>query len=291
MNNSFHKDTVILGLIGKPISHSYSPLIYNITIELKKLDCIYLPFEVTEKQLKNAINGMIAYNIKGLNITIPYKESVTKYLDGLSEEASIIGAVNTISNIAGKLIGFNTDTHGIYESLLPYALQLSNKSVTLLGAGGASRAVIYTLIKYFNPSSISIINRTAQKGEELCNYFTDKMGYHSISSHSFNDSAIRDSLNSSALIINATPIGMYPGNADLHPLMETYSFTNEQIVFDLIYNPHMTRLLTKASKEGAEIISGLKMLICQAAKSFEIWTGEIMPVEDVFKSVKYMLIE
>lgn len=291
MNNSFHKDTVLLGLIGKPVQHSYSPFIYNITIELKKLDYIYLPFEVSEKGLKNAINGMQALNFKGLNVTIPYKESVIKYLDGLSDEASIIGAVNTICNFAGKLIGYNTDTYGIYISLLPYALHLSNKNVTVLGAGGAARAVIYTLIKYFNPLSITIINRNEKKAAEICNDFSQKMKYNTISSLLFNNSKIKNKLDLSALIINTTPIGMYPDIDNIHPAVVDYSFNSEQIIFDLIYNPNATRLLKRASEYGAESISGLKMLIYQAAKSFEIWTGIEMPVEDVLKSVRYMLME
>ena len=291
MNNSFHKDTVLLGLIGRPVLHSYSPFIYNITIELKKLDYIYLPFEVTEKNLKNAINGMSAYNFRGLNVTIPYKEAVIRHLDGLSDEASIIGAVNTICNFEGKLIGYNTDTYGIYISLLPYALQLSNKNVTIFGAGGAARAVIYTLIKYFNPQSITVVNRSLQKAEEICNDFTGKMKYDALSSVLFNASEMKRILDSSSLIINATPIGLHPDINEIHPLLSEYAFNNEQIVFDLIYNPNITKLLKRASGYGAESISGLKMLIYQAAKSFEIWTGEEMPVDDVLKSVKYMLME
>jgi shikimate dehydrogenase len=291
MNNSFHKDTVLLGLIGRPVLHSYSPFIYNITIELKKLDYIYLPFEVTEKNLKNAINGMLAYNFKGLNVTIPYKEAVIKYLDGLSDEASIIGAVNTICNFEGKLIGYNTDTYGIYVSLLPYALQLSNKNVTIFGAGGAARAVIYTLIKYFNPLSITVINRNLKKAEEICNEFSEKMRYTGFSSLPFNGSETKSVLDSSSLIINATPIGMHPDVNSIHPLISEYTFNSEQIVFDLIYNPNITKFLKKASDSGAECISGLKMLIHQAAKSFEMWTGEEMPVDEVLKSVRYMLME
>lgn len=291
MLNSFHKKTTLIGLIGKPIYHSYSPLIFNISIELKKMDFIYLPFNVDEKQLKNAINGISAYGIKGLNVTIPHKVQVIKYLDNISEEASIIGAVNTICNSSGKLFGYNTDTTGIYQSLLPYALELSNKNISVIGAGGASRAVVYTLIKYFNPQSISIINRTSTRGEEIKDYFNSKMKYPYIRNLSFENTDINSTLLQSTLIVNTTPIGMFPNISNEISIFNKYTFNSEQIVFDLIYNPEKTQLLKKAEKEGAEIILGLKMLIHQAAQSFEIWTGEKMPIEEVTKSVKYMLTD
>lgn len=129
MKNSFFANTELIGLIGHPIKHSYSPFIQNYALDLLNLDYIYLAFDVPTENLKNAVNGILALGLKGLNVTLPHKEKIIKHLDELSEEASIIGAVNTIVNDHGKLMGYNTDAYGIYETLLPFKDKIDRKSV------------------------------------------------------------------------------------------------------------------------------------------------------------------
>ncbi len=288
MKNSFYANTEIIGLIGHPIKHSYSPFIHNITIELKKLDYIYLPFDVPAASLKNALKGMIALGIKGFNVTIPHKETIIGFLNEISEEAAAIGAVNTIVNDHGKLLGYNTDINGIYETLVPYKEEISGGDISVVGSGGGARSVIYTLIKFFKPGKIHIINRNEQRAESLKRYFQDKIKFTDFKTHELFPHNLVDVFGSSKLIINATPVGMFPNVDDVITPLQS-SFNKNQIVFDLVYNPAQTKLLKMASISGAVTLDGLKMLVHQAAKSFELWTGEDLPIEQLHKSLQLVI--
>jgi shikimate dehydrogenase len=249
------------------------------------LDYIYLPFDVPAENLKSAVNGVLSLGLKGLNVTLPHKEKIIKYLDELSEEASIIGAVNTVVNDHGKLMGYNTDAFGILETLLPYKDKISGGKVTVIGAGGSARAVIYTLLRHFKPEEINIINRTHQRADTLINDFSLKMRYDSFHSFELFPPDNVETLMNSTLIVNATTMGMYPEVDDTITDIEE-SFNEEQIVFDLIYNPTKTKFLKMAEMQGAKVVGGLKMLISQAAKSFELWTGIEMPVTEIAKKLE-----
>ncbi len=288
MKNSYHLNTKLTGLIGHPIKHTYSPFIHNITYELKKLDYIYLPFDIPAAALKTALKGMVALGLKGFNVTIPHKENILQLLNNVSDEASIIGAVNTVVNDLGKLTGYNTDVNGIYETLLPYKDEILNNEISVVGAGGAARAVIYTLVRFFKPSKIFLVNRTEQRAEALKNYFYDKMKYDSFKTKELFPPDLVDIFRNSKLIVNATSIGMFPEIDDTITSLSN-SFGKDQIVFDLVYNPPKTQLLKIASSQGATVLDGLKMLVNQAAKSFELWTGEEMPVDKVQKSLQLYL--
>jgi len=275
-------------LLGHPIKQTYSPFIHNVTVELKKLDYIYLPFDVPAANLKNALKGMIALDIKGFNITIPHKENILQFMNNVSEEASIIGSVNTVVNDDGKLTGYNTDINGILESLNPYKDDILGREVSVIGAGGSARAVIYTLIRYFKPAVIHIVNRTEQRAEALKKYFSDKMKYDGIKTKELFPPDLVGIFSNSKLIINATPVGMFPDQDDIVTSLEN-SFIKDQIVFDLVYNPPQTKLLKLAASRGAIPISGLKMLVHQAAKSFELWTNEEMPFDEIYKSLQLFI--
>ncbi len=285
MRDSFFANTELIGLIGHPIKHSYSPFIQNYAFELMNLDYIYLPFDIPTENIKSAVNGILALELKGLNVTLPHKEKIIKFLDELSEEASIIGAVNTIVNDHGKLIGYNTDAHGILETLLPYKDKISGTKVTVIGAGGSARAVIYTLLRHFKPEVINIINRTHQRADNLVNDFSLKMRYDSFHTFELFPPDNAETLSNSRLIINATTMGMFPDVDDTITDLEE-SFNEEQIVFDLIYNPTKTNFLEMAEMQGAKVVGGLKMLISQAAKSFELWTGVEMPMDKITQKLE-----
>jgi shikimate dehydrogenase len=285
MKNSYHLNTYLTGLLGHPIKHSYSPLIHNVAFQLLNLDYVFLPFDVPPASLKTALKGMIALGIKGFNITIPHKENITQFMNNVSEEASIIGAVNTVVNDLGKLNGYNTDVNGVYETLAPFKEEITGNEVSVVGAGGAARAVIYTLIRYFKPSTIYLINRTEQRAETLKSYFRDKMKYDSFKTRELFPPDLIDVFKNSKLIVNATSVGMFPDSDDAITSLSN-SFAKGQIVFDLVYNPPLTQLLKTAAAEGATTIDGLKMLVHQAAKSFELWTGEIMPVDEIHKTLQ-----
>ena len=286
--DSYHLNTKLLGLIGHPIKHTYSPFIHNVTFELKKLDYIYLPFDIPPSTLKTAVKGMIALGIKGFNVTIPHKENILQLMNNVSEEASIVGAINTVVNDLGKLSGFNTDVHGVYETLFPYKDEITGNEMCVVGAGGAARAVIYTLIRYFKPNIIFLINRTEQRAESLKNYFIEKMKFDNFKTRELFPPDLVDVFQNSKLIINATSVGMFPDSDDIITNLES-SFNKDQIVLDLVYNPPQTQLLKLAASKGATILDGIKMLVYQAAKSFELWTGEQMPVEQLHKSLQLFI--
>jgi shikimate dehydrogenase len=285
VRDSFLANTELIGLIGHPIKHSYSPFIQNFALEQMNLDYVYLPFDVPSENLKAAVNGVLALGLKGLNVTLPHKEKIIKFLDEVSEEASIIGAVNTIVNDHGKLMGYNTDAFGILETLLPFKEKISGAKATVIGAGGSARAVIYTLLRYFKPEEINIINRTQQKADTLANDFSLKMRYDLFHTFELFPPDNVDTLRDSKLIVNATTIGMYPEIEDTITDIDD-SFNEDQIVFDLIYNPTKTKFLKTAEMQGAKVVGGLKMLIAQAAKSFKLWTGLDMPVEVIADSLQ-----
>jgi len=284
MQNSFYANTELIGLIGYPIKQSFSPFIHNVAAELTGTRIIYLPFEVHSSNLKDAVKGTVALGLKGFNVTIPHKVKVVDYLNKLSEEAAVIGSVNTVVNELGKLIGYNTDVNGILESLSPYKSQINGNQVCVLGAGGSARAAIYTLIRFFKPSKIILINRTEQYAETLKQHFKSKMKFDGIVTKELQQPDLKNLLNSCALIVNCTSVGMYP-DADDSILTTADVFVKNQIVFDLVYNPVKTKFLQLAESKGAVGVNGLNMLVQQAAKAFTLWTGNEFPTEKVYKSL------
>ncbi|MBA4251151.1 MAG: shikimate dehydrogenase [Chlorobiaceae bacterium] len=285
MKNLFHTNTKIIGLLGHPIKHSFSPFIHNLACQILELDYVYLPLDVMSSSLKNALKGIVALNIKGFNVTIPHKEKMLSYVHQSSEEATICGAVNTVVNDMGKLYGYNTDVYGILETLLPYKDEIINNEVTLFGAGGAARSVIYTLARHFRPSRINIVNRTEQRAETLKEYFNEKMKYDNFMAYELFPHGLLEVLRGSKLIINATSVGMYP-EIDDTIISLSNAFQKDQIVFDLVYNPPKSQLLKIAESEGAVTLNGIKMLVYQGAKSFELWTGQEMPVDKVMTGLE-----
>lgn len=290
MKNTFHQNTQLLGLIGHPIKQSFSPFIHNITSEILGLEYIYLPFDVPQSNLRNALKGMVALGIKGFSVTIPHKESIITHLSDVSDEANIIGSVNTVVNDMGKLVGYNTDVYGILETLNPFKDEINGAEVSVIGSGGAARAAIYCLIRYFKPSGINIINRTEQRAESLKTYFSSKMKYDEIKTYELFPPDLLTVFQSSKLIINATSIGMMP-EIDNTVINLPNAFYKGQIVFDMVYNPTKTQLLKLAESEGALALNGINMLVYQAAKSYELWTGVEMPIEEISRALEQFIAE
>lgn len=281
-------NTVLVGLLGHPIKQTYSPFIHNVAFDIKKLDYLYLPFDVPAANLGNALKGMVALGIKGFNVTIPHKVNIMQLLNNVSDEAAGVGAVNTVVNDLGRLTGYNTDVFGVLKSLDKYKSSLAGKEVTVIGAGGGARAVIYTLIKYFKPSCISILNRTEQRAEGIKKYFSEKMKFDSIKCFDLLPGKPAEIFGNSKLIVNATPVGMFP-ETDEAVISQPEYFNKDQVVFDLVYNPFKTRLLSIASAHGAHVINGIDMLVNQASKAFQLWTGETMPVPEISRSLEVMI--
>jgi shikimate dehydrogenase len=275
-------NTKIVGVIGHPIKHSFSPMMHNYAFDKLELGYVYLPFDISTVGLQDSLKGMVALGIKGFNVTIPHKERIIEYLDELSDSAKIVGAVNTVVNDNGTLIGYNTDVNGIVNTLAEYKENINGKTVSVLGAGGAARSVIYTLINHFNVKKINIINRTVEKAESLKDYFSSKMLFEKIKTYELMPPDVTEVLAKSKLIVNASSIGMSP-NEDDSPTTIAESFNKKQIVFDVIYNPRKTKLLKLAEEQGAITINGLKMFVEQGAKSFELWTGKQMPTKSILE--------
>jgi shikimate dehydrogenase len=287
--NKFNHNTKIVGVIGHPIKHSYSPLMHNIAFEISGLNYVYLPFDVPPSSLKDALKGFVALGFKGFNVTISLKEKILPLLKDISEEASIIGSVNTVVNEEGSLHGYNTDVDGIIESLNPHKEELAGAKVSVIGAGGAARAVVYTLIRTFKVGQINIINRTEQRAESLKEYFSTKLLFNDLKAFPLIPPDLVETFRDSKLIVNTTSMGMVPDVDDSATTIKD-SFMKGQIVFDVVYNPVKTKFLKLAENEGATIITGLKLFVEQGAKSYELFCGEKMPVEKVYRAVESYII-
>lgn len=260
----------MVGIIGWPLSHSLSPLMQNTAfIEAGLHDWHYISISVPtypSTRIKEAILGLRALKFRGANITIPYKEVILSYLDHLHESAQNIGAVNTILIDDEKLIGYNTDGIGFIKDLVENHIDPQHKNILILGAGGAAKAILYALLDH-GCNDITILNRTITKANALVKQFKPRFPQANI-----NSGHLSDALSIKAdFIINTTSVGM---NDDLYPLNESMRFSSEQIVYDIIYQPRMTPLLTKAQHDGAKVINGLGMLLYQGAEAFSIWTGK-----------------
>jgi len=286
--NRLDNNTKIIGVIGHPIKHSFSPIMHNTAFKLLDLNYLYLPFDVPLENLKNALKGMTALGISGFNVTLPHKEKISQYLNNISEEASVIGAVNTVVNENGTLSGYNTDVMGILETLRLYKEDFTDSEISIIGSGGAARSLLYTLIRHFRIERINVINRTIQKAESLKDYFTEKMLYKNIRTYELLPPDLVEIFKRSKLIVNTTAIGMFP-DVDDTPTSIAESFTPDQIVFDVVYNPVKTKFLKLAESQGAKILTGLEMFIAQGAKSLELWTGEKMPVEKIRETLEEQL--
>jgi shikimate dehydrogenase len=261
---------------------------HNIAFELSNLNYIYLPFDVPLNSLRDSLKGIIALGIKGFNVTLPLKEKIIPLLKDISDEASMIGSVNTVLNDDGVLRGYNTDVLGIIESLNPYKDYLQGANVSIIGAGGAARSVIYALIRNFKIDKINIINRTEQIAESLKEYFASKMLFNNIKAYQLVPPDVVKILKDSQLIVNTTPIGMNPEIDDSATTIPE-SFVKDQIVFDVVYTPVKTKFLKLAEQQGAKTITGLSMFVEQGARSFEMWTGEKMQTDKVLRALEFYL--
>jgi shikimate dehydrogenase len=209
-------------------------------------------------------------------------------LDHVSEEASSVGAVNTVVNEGTQLFGYNTDVNGIIETLNPYKDEILKSNVTIIGSGGAARAVIFALIRHFKVDGINIINRTEERSEAIKDYFKDKMHFDNLKTYELMPKENVNVYKSSKLIVNTTSLGMYPAIDDC-PTDIAESFNSSHIVFDLVYNPLKTKFLSLAESKSATIVNGLKMFVVQGAKSFELWTGNNMDVDAIHEQLTKLL--
>jgi shikimate dehydrogenase len=266
--------TKVCGVIGDPIEHTLSPTIHNAAFNHLGLNFVFLAFHVKAADLKNAIQGMRGLGIHGLNVTMPHKNKVIIYLDELDEAVKFLDSANTILNKAGKLSGFNTDGVGALKALRENGVELSKKKVLLLGAGGAAKAIAFSLAK--EVGELVVLNRATEKAQELAERLTKTLGKKVVGGSLCLDT-IAENLQDSDVLINATSVGMNP-DADKN-IVAPRLLRSDLTVMDIVYNPIETKLAKDAKAAGANLISGVEMLIYQGAASFEIWTGHAAPIK------------
>ncbi len=268
-------NTRICAVIGNPVAHSLSPAIHNAAFEALDLDFIYLPCQVEDVQ--GALAGMRAlHNFRGMSVTIPHKIAAMQYVDEVAEADRSIGSINTIIKEQGRLIGSGTDGPGALKALTDAGVGFEGKTVLMLGAGGAARAIAFTLARKTGLGELVILDideRMLQGLTADLQAGTDA----SITSAALTDHALAAAMQKADIIVHCTPIGMHPReDASLVP---AELFRPGQVVFDIVYTPLETKLLAAARSRGLQVISGVEMFIHQAVLQFELFTGVAAPVE------------
>ncbi len=255
----------LYGVIGDPIAHSMSPAMHNDLFAFYGVDAEMFAFHIKGSNLEDAVKGFKAINLSGFNVTIPHKSAIMPLLDEIDPLAAAIGAVNTVVNKDGKLIGYNTDGTGYFAGIKQVVADVEGKTVLLVGAGGAAKAIYYTMA-YEGVKRIDIANRTPQSAENLiqhCPYKTD--------SEVMVISEAKEDFSEYDIIIQTTSVGMHP-KVDQVPI-QLKNLKEGTLVSDIIYTPLETMFLSKAREQGASTQNGIPMFIYQGALAFEKWTG------------------
>lgn len=266
--------TGLVALVGHPVSHSLSPALHNSAFAAQGLDLIYLAFDVTPERLPAAIQGLRALRARGANVTVPHKRAVLPLLDSVDEQAATVGAVNTIVNLDDELRGYNTDIDGFLAALASsWGRGVRQARCLLLGAGGAARAVVAALGRE-GAAQILIYNRTAGRAVELCH---EAAAWSSTPCRPVGKEQLQELGSEIDLIVNATSLGL-GGTFKENPLPADI-VSARHFVIDLVYGPEKTALLDYASSRGAGVADGREMLVQQAARSYELWTGQRPPVQ------------
>ena len=274
--------TRLAAVVAKPIKHSISPFIHNTAFEKTAVNGVYLALEIEAEDLEATVANIRRYNMFGINLSMPYKQEVIQYLDELDPSARLIGAVNTVVNKNGTLIGYNTDGKGFFKSLPSFAIQ--GKKMTILGAGGAATAII-AQAALDQAEEIFVFTRQASYDKTV-----SKMAVISRQTNSriqvlnLEDSAIlQDKINQSDLLVNGTSVGM---DGESLPLVESIQLPAKILVADVIYKPFETPFLKWARSQKVEAVNGLGMLLYQAAEAFELWTGQSMPCQEIWQQLE-----
>lgn len=274
--------TVLYGVFGDPVAHSQSPRMLNRAFAETGLPAVYTAFHVTAPGLADAVKGIRALGLRGVNVTIPHKVEVMKHLDAIDESARSIGAVNTIVNDGGRLTGYNTDGIGYVRSLKEETgFDPVGKRVVVLGAGGAARGIVWALARE-GAAEITVANRTAARAVELAGAYASRALLRGTGMED-----AEEALLSADLVVNTTRAGMHPYIGEsplpaelLHPGL---------LVSDIVYTPRMTLLLRQAEERGCAVHGGLGMFIHQGAHAFELWTGQAAPVDAMRDEVEAAL--
>lgn len=282
--------TKVCGIIGDPVEHSLSPVMHNAAFSARGINYVYVAFAVPAPLLGAAVAGIRHLNLVGVNVTIPHKEAVLAYLDEVTEEARLMGAVNTIVRRKDRLIGYNTDGEGALRALRAAGFDPAGRSILFLGAGGAARAVAVALARA-GAAAVTVANRTPARAEAVAGLLHDKLGVAARTvpwPHPGVEGPAREALEQADLVVHATPLGTYP-DTSTGPDIAYEVLRPGQFVFDLVYNPPETVFLARARAAGARVVSGLEMLLHQGALAFELWTDQSPPLDTMRAAVREAL--
>ena len=274
--------TRLAAVVANPIKHSISPFIHNSAFEATNTNGVYLAWEVDATELAETVANIRRYQMYGINLSMPYKEQVIPYLDQLSEEACLIGAVNTVVNREGTLIGYNTDGKGFFKSLPSF--KISRKRLVLLGAGGAAKAILaQAILDGVSQISVFVRSSSMEKTRPYLEKIQNATGFR-VDLFALEDvQDLQDSITKADLLVNATSVGM---DGSSQPIPTSIVLPEKLLVADVIYQPFETPFLKWASNQGNQSINGLGMLLYQAAEAFELWTGKEMPTDQIWESLK-----
>lgn len=270
-------------LIGTPVGHSGSPAMYNYSFEKLGIDSAYVAFDVSEEKVVDAIEAFKTLNIRGANVTMPCKNAAANYMDELSPAARIVGAVNTIVNDCGKLTGHITDGVGFVRNLKEHGVDIKNKKITILGAGGAATA-IQVQCALDGAREINIFNIKDdfyKKAEKTIENIKKEVPECAVNLYDLEDAQkLNDKIATSDILINATHVGMHP-HEEQSPIKDTTVFRKDLVVADVVYNPRKTKLLEEAEAADCKTVGGIGMLLWQGAEAFKLYTGLEMPTDEV----------
>ena len=274
--------TRLAAVVANPIKHSISPFIHNSAFEATNTNGVYLAWEVDATELAETVANIRRYQMFGINLSMPYKEQVIPYLDQLSEEACLIGAVNTVVNREGTLIGYNTDGKGFFKSLPSF--KISRKRLVLLGAGGAAKAILaQAILDGVSQISIFVRSSSMEKTRPYLEKIQNATGFR-VDLFALEDvQNLQDSITQADLLVNATSVGM---DGFSQPIPTSIVLPEKLLVADVIYQPFETPFLKWARNQGNQSINGLGMLLYQAAEAFELWTGKEMPTDQIWELLK-----
>ena len=274
--------TRLAAVVANPIKHSISPFIHNSAFEATNTNGVYLAWEVDATELAETVANIRRYQMYGINLSMPYKEQVIPYLDQLSEEACLIGAVNTVVNREGTLIGYNTDGKGFFKSLPSF--KISRKRLVLLGAGGAAKAILaQAILDGVSQISVFVRSSSMEKTRPYLEKIQNATGFR-VDLFALEDvQDLQDSITQADLLVNATSVGM---DGSSQPIPTSIVLPEKLLVADVIYQPFETPFLKWAKNQGNQSINGLGMLLYQAAEAFELWTGKEMPTDQIWELLK-----
>lgn len=277
----------VCGVIGNPVGHSLSPMMQNYFAERLNLDFIYVPCNVPDKQIGEAIRGIYALGFEGINVTVPHKQRVMPHLKEIDEAARCIGAVNTLVRMENGYKGYNTDAEGLFRAIKRQGIEVSGQDCLLIGAGGAAKAVAYMLMKHQARSAV-ILNRSLEKAQILADEMNRQFQRETMKPMALADYPKLDK--ASYLAIQTTSVGMYPGTG--HAVIQDPDFYKKiHTAVDIIYTPSQTRFMELVKEAGGRALSGLDMLIYQGIIAFELWNQGVCVTDEMADEIRKMMEE